>query len=244
MRKNRHAVVYGSPGARIRIVGLLRTQWPLLAVFGIAGYLIRAAIPIPQMEESMVGTLFLVLAAILAIAANYSRIRIQSFLKGAKGEELVARELGFLSDEYTVFHDITIRLPRTAGGSANLDHIVVGPNGVFAIETKNWSDSVTISNGELLYAGQKPTRPPLEQVKTAANALREFLRLETNLDLSIRPVLCFASDSLATGEQGSVGVLICDTEHLLNTILTEQEYNIPLQQQQAVAKALIEIGED
>jgi hypothetical protein len=245
MSRKKHAEIHGSPGARVRIVGLLRTQWPLLAVFGIAGYLLRAAIPHPPISKTLDGMLFLALAAGLATAASHSRKRLQSFLKGAKGEEIVAHELSFLPDSFTIFHDLDIKLSRAEGGhSANIDHIVVGPTGIFAIETKNWADSVTIANGELLYNGQKPSRPPLKQAKNSASTLCNFIKARIEQNIPVQPILCFASDSLTTGEQGSVGVLICNTEHLTNLIQSEDEFNLTKEKQQAVINALMKVCED
>jgi hypothetical protein len=51
---------------------------------------------------------------------------------GAAGEEIVAQHLSHLDSPYRVVHDIV--LPRMRG---NIDHVVLGPNRVFVIETKN-----------------------------------------------------------------------------------------------------------
>ncbi|MHB1323331.1 MAG: nuclease-related domain-containing protein [Coriobacteriia bacterium] len=58
------------------------------------------------------------------------------FLKGARGEILVHQALLALPKEYVVFHDFH---PLDSAGTAarwNVDHIVVGPNGVFVIDAK------------------------------------------------------------------------------------------------------------
>jgi hypothetical protein len=51
---------------------------------------------------------------------------------GAVGEEKVAGTLAMLGDPFHVVHDVF--LPNTRG---NIDHVVIGPNGVFVLETKN-----------------------------------------------------------------------------------------------------------
>jgi Nuclease-related domain len=56
--------------------------------------------------------------------------------KGVAGETVVAIILGDLPDDYWVFNDIDTP-------SGNLDHVVIGPTGVFIIETKNWRGVVT-----------------------------------------------------------------------------------------------------
>ena len=72
--------------------------------------------------------------------------------KGAKGELLVIEQLKILSDDYIVFNDINLKLKKTVKHkksylkSAQIDHLVVGPSGVYVIETKNWSESTVIEN--------------------------------------------------------------------------------------------------
>lgn len=66
----------------------------------------------------------------------------------AYGEITVLDYLKSLSDHFHVFCDVKITLPdfvRYRGkrnlGSAQIDFMVVGPTGVYAIEVKNWSNS-------------------------------------------------------------------------------------------------------
>lgn len=239
MKNKTYAKVFGSPGIRVRIAGLLQTQWPLLIVVALIGYLIRAAHPQPEIPIHIVGILFLLLAVTVAAAANHSRNRMQSFLKGAKGEEMAARELNMLPGEFTVFHGIDlIKIPSITNGITDLDHVVVGPNGVFVVETKNWSDDITIKNGTLLYAGLPPTRPPLEQVKTEAKQLQEHLKSKADIDIEIKPILCFASNNLEQGEQGAVGVIICNANRLTNVIISHNEDCISDSTQQQIIKTL------
>ena len=58
--------------------------------------------------------------------------------KGERGEKGVARRLrAGLPDEYVLLNDVY--LPRTGGGTSQIDHIVVSRYGIFVIETKNYS---------------------------------------------------------------------------------------------------------
>jgi len=239
MKNQTYAKVFGSPGVRVRIAGLLQTQWPLLVVVALIGYLVRAALPQPEITINTVGILFLLLAITVAAAANHSRNRMQSFLKGAKGEEMAARELNMLPQQFTVFHGVDLRkLPTPANGGADLDHVVAGPNGVFVVETKNWSDDITIKNGNLLYAGQTPTRPPLEQVKNQAKQLQTHLKSNADIDIEVTPVLCFASNNIKQGEQGAVGVIVCNANRLTNVILSHNDHTLGNQAQQQIIKTL------
>lgn len=215
------ARVYGSPGTRVRIMGLLKTQWPLLLAVAMSGYLLRAALPWPPIGSTLAGLLFLALAIGVAAAANHSRKQLQAFLKGAKGEEVVARALAKLPASFSVFHGIAA--PHTGirpRGGNDFDHVVVGSNGIFVIETKNWAGAVKVENGAVSCDGVPPSRPPLDQVKRAAVTLRARLYSAHGERFEVQPVLCFASNALATDRQGAAGVLVCNANTLMQTLCT------------------------
>ncbi len=60
---------------------------------------------------------------------------IRKHLQGFRGEQLVAYYLANnLPDRYNIINDVTLYLN---GKGVQIDHVVVGPTGVFAVETKN-----------------------------------------------------------------------------------------------------------
>ncbi len=69
-------------------------------------------------------------------------------IPGARGEEAVIGALLALPDTYYVHNNVRIDLGRAAynkklgeyNRSAQIDHAVVGPTGLFLLETKNWSE--------------------------------------------------------------------------------------------------------
>jgi len=75
---------------------------------------------------------------------------IISYRKGAEGEYLTAEALVNLPDSYAVLHDVTH--PSING---NIDHVVVGPTGVFALETKDWHGMVSLSGNSKLMLNDK-----------------------------------------------------------------------------------------
>lgn len=73
----------------------------------------------------------------------------KSLEAGIAGEAEVTKKLGdYLDNRYFVFNDIVLTRGRT---SAQLDHLVVGPNGVFVIETKNWRGRVVGDVGDRMW---------------------------------------------------------------------------------------------
>ncbi len=75
---------------------------------------------------------------------------------GAEGEERVARELSNLPDTYIVINDYRWQSSQPIYDSRNndriysiqIDHVVVGPTGLYLVETKNWSRD-SVENTEL-----------------------------------------------------------------------------------------------
>lgn len=198
------ATVYGSPGQGPRTLGPLRVFWPLAPVCFAAGWLMRAALPFPALSTTQAGLLLLVLAIVLAMFTVWSTRRLRSFLKGAEGEEKVARVLSFLPSGHTVFNDLY--LDDTA---SSFDHIVVGPSGVFVIETKNWNGEITFENGQVLYNGKRPGRPPIKQVKEAVADLLLHLEAAQCPEVPVVPVLCFVNNRPRGGLTNIGGVRIC-----------------------------------
>jgi len=219
MDSGKHARGYGSPGDRPKLAGLMRSIWPLLIAVGLTGYLLRAVFPVPELSRTMAGVLLLLLAVGLSAAANAGREQLTSFLKGARGEERVARELGFLPAEFTVFHGLPLKGGGRMLSGDDLDHVILGPSGVFVIETKNWAGSVTIEKGAIICDGRVPDRPPLEQVKGAASDLDTMIREAGVNGISVTPLLCFVPDSLTGGDsQGVSGVVVCNLRSLTKVL--------------------------
>lgn len=200
----RFAKVYGVAGEGPRMVGLVHVFWPLIPICIAAGWLLHAAVPFPRLSTSQAGVLLVLLAAALVAFMGWSSKRLRSFLKGAEGEETVARILSFLPAPYTVFNDLQMN-PT----GPTLDHIVAAPAGLFVIETKNWSGEITFVNGQVLCNGKPPSRSPLKQVKEQAEALHTYLSATGCPEAPIRPVICFVSNPLQGGVTNIGGVLIC-----------------------------------
>lgn len=233
-----YARVAGSPGETPRMIGLLRVLWPVFLIFAACGYLIRAAWPAPVLHPTAVGLLFLLLAGLSACALMWSGSRLHDFLKGARGEESVARVLAFLPAGYRIYHGIHPRRHGWLADSRDYDHVVVGPSGIFVVETKNWSGWITIRDGRILYNGEEPDRPPLDQVRRAAADLQQRLKEESDLDVDVQPILCFASGALEGGYTGLSGVIICGLHDLLRVLQDSVDAPVPRHVSEGVSKKL------
>jgi hypothetical protein len=107
------------------------------------------------------------------------------------GERAVGQYLEQLRrDGYQVFHDVI-------GSGFNVDHVAIGPAGVFAIETKTFSKpasgpaKVLVDGDRILVDGRQPDRDPLVQGKAQANWLGNLLAESTGRKFRVRSVIVF-----------------------------------------------------
>lgn len=132
--------------------------------------------------------------------------------RGAEGEQLTAAALSQLpAGTWTVFHDL--RWPGRR--FANVDHVAVGPPGIFVIDSKNWSGSITVQNNVLRQNG----RSRETAVAGAAEAAIAVGQLTRAVPIThVVPVLCFVRDEQLTG--WSRDVVVCSTATLVSYLLT------------------------
>lgn len=230
------ARVYGHPGEAPRSMGWLKMMWPVLLAAFLGGYLIRAAIPLPGLSATQAGLLLILLCAATMGWMVRGEQSMHRYLKGAEGEEEVARLLSLLPSDFAVFHGL--RLPGLRGGARDFDHIVVGPSGVIVIETKNWRDRVRLEGQELHVGDWVPDRPPLEQLRGDAVLLEHFLRDETGADVEIQAILCFVSNRFGPGIEGAAGVTICNADQLLRVVRESSSSPLPQTRIQTIEQCL------
>ena len=129
--------------------------------------------------------------------------------RGAAGEEATARALASLPPEWTVLHDV--RWPGRR--KANIDHVVIGPGGVFVIDSKYWSGTVSVA-GDVLRQNGRSREKVVAAVADAALAVTGVIG-----QLPAVPVLCFVRDEPITG--WARDVMVCSTANV-NEMLTSR----------------------
>jgi hypothetical protein len=108
--------------------------------------------------------------------------------RGISGEEAVADALAGLPPSYWVLHGVST-------GHGDVDHVVIGPTGVFALETKAWDGKFYRSRGQL-YCNGKPAEHVLRQARGAAGQVRQLL-LEAGIDEWVEAVVVAARASVS-----------------------------------------------
>ena len=79
-----------------------------------------------------------------------------------------------LSDDYSLFNDV--RVKSISGG--NIDHVVVGPTGVFVIETKNYKGKISYYGDNWEGVGK---RSPSRQARINAMRIKNILASSASL---------------------------------------------------------------
>lgn len=104
---------------------------------------------------------------------------VNSYIYGALGEQKVVKTLKGLPDDYFLINDFAVSFSPAIYNkqendpmrSVQIDHILVGPSGIFLIETKNWSEK-SLENLSL--------RSPVQQIKRTSFVLFKLLNNEMN----------------------------------------------------------------
>lgn len=149
------------------------------------------------------------------------RETLRNYRLGFDGERYVAEKLVELSAQgYRVFHDFVFDMkPGGDASTFNIDHIVVGTNGVFAIETKTWrqpngelpegneSHKVTASGDQLVLPGGYRVRKPAAQALRNAEELSKWLTGSSPEAVPVFPIVVMPGWYVTDDKTGVVPVL-------------------------------------
>ena len=112
--------------------------------------------------------------------------KIRNLEQGREGEKAVGQYLENLREKgYKILHDIAFE-------EFNIDHVIIGPTGIYAIETKTISkplrrNAVVERDGEdIRVDGYSPDRNPIIQAKSQARWLQELIEESTGKKFKIR----------------------------------------------------------
>lgn len=187
-----------------RHLGLVRGRLVLfLTLFALAFLLFV----MNQFPYASIGVMLIPLAYLLGI---YTYKEYALWDSGVLGERRVTKELGKLDDSYYLINGVTI--PPNRGDT---DHIVLGPNGIFVIEAKNYGGEIECGGdswhrykvGRLGKRYGLRMGSPSNQVKRNAKVLKDFI-LEHGNEIFDRkiPHIWVHSILVFTNERASLSV--------------------------------------
>ncbi len=139
---------------------------------------------------------------------------VRAWNEAAQGEAVTASVLAGLPASWTVLHRLTWRGRQYD----NVDHVVVGPPGIFVIDSRVWSGRVAVSHGVLRQDGHDRISS-IRAVVAAAAALSQT-SAAARFD-HVHGVLCLVGNDVPAAWVG--GVLVCSAHELVDELLSYAE---------------------
>lgn len=169
---------------------------------------------------------------------------------GLKGQEKVEEVLSVLPDEYVLINNLSLPFKN-----CDIDHLLLGPNGIFLLETKHYKGDVScivddweyqkIGKNGGLYKGY--INNPSRQLKRNIWELKTFFDKKSKRMFGVTPfpywiqgMIVFTNeDTELTTKEETVKILKID--QLLKHIQSTREYRIPKEEIQKIAQLLIDL---
>ncbi|MBQ9726335.1 MAG: NERD domain-containing protein [Kiritimatiellae bacterium] len=167
----------------------------------------------------------LVVFVILAIVNCFVRFRktkrrAKLLRQGRDGERYVAQviEKDLIPDGYRVVHDLFF---ERDGRKFNIDHLLIGRNGVFCLETKTWSkpfrgETIATYDGSKIYLNGIPAKgDAIGQARALAKEAEEQIRKLIGVSVKVTPfVVCIGWFIDVKNSSGTSDVLVVNEKGL------------------------------
>jgi hypothetical protein len=146
----------------------LAWRTPLVAAAGLTGQVLAT-----QADLAHGGLVGLAAAALVGWRLRFRPSeQVTAWRRGAAGERRTARLLDRLTrDGFVVFHDLAV----PGKTSTNVDHLVIGPTGVFIIDSKQWTGTVHQGADGLAWHNSYRLDRTLETVRWEAQVVGRLL---------------------------------------------------------------------
>jgi hypothetical protein len=239
----RSAGKYVSPKAFEKRRRLLAIVLSCVAIcFGIAGYLIGQLLR--KSPLWMLGLAFVALVLLLRFIFLLARRKIESLEEerdlsgGADAHKRISETLEELPGDFRVIHDLT-----TPFGA--IDHVVIGPSGVFVISTKNWKGLVSgDGNGELLWNRYPLDEPEVRNFAETVDKIRQNVKLLTHhVPSEFQAVFVFTAANLQVDSHATPRVHCVPEDQLRSHLLAHKpDHELTVDSVEEIAQNLLKIA--
>jgi Nuclease-related domain len=154
----------------------------------------------------------LVAGGLAAVAAGWG-LRFKpstdaaAWRRGAAGERRTARLLARLErDGWVILHDLAV-----PGSRANLDHLAIGPGGVFVIDSKQYRGRLQLDSFGQLWHGRDPLAPTLRAVSFEGDQAAQVL---PDPGVAVLPVVAVHGAQVPWGKLVMQGVPVVSARRL------------------------------
>lgn len=171
--------------------------------------------------------LYSIIAVLGGGYAAYELWRVWPDLKilrsGSDGKKVVEQYLDRLREEgYQVFHDVV-------GTGYNMDHVLIGPAGLFCIETRTFDKHqgpdvrVAFDGEHILVDGLAPDRDPTVQARAQSAWISQLLTAGTGRIFPTRPVILFPGCYVESSKDSARDLWVLNPRALSEFIAHEPE---------------------
>ncbi|WP_244333652.1 nuclease-related domain-containing protein [Streptomyces seoulensis] len=133
---------------------------------------------------------------------------VYSWASGLRGEQLTARRLRRLRSHGW----LTLHAVQWATGT-DIDHIAIGPAGVFAINSKRHPGKTLWYGDRAITVNGAPTRH-IAASQSEARRVSRALSTPCGFEVSVRPVISVVDAAKLTVKSANPPVLVLEVEHL------------------------------
>ena len=110
---------------------------------------------------------------------------------------------------------VAARDRKVSGSRANIDHLVIGPPGIYVVATKSLGGSLQIRDNEVFVSGRRRTKM-IDEVKREALAVRTALADElAATGWTVSPIICVHRADLPRLRSEVAGVRIVSGKDLV-----------------------------
>ena len=134
---------------------------------------------------------------------------------GIRGERMTAEELEKLGPRYRTLNRFYL---HHRGRVHEFDHVVIGPNGVFHVESKNWAGQIRISNSGVERSVQGEFHSPTIQM-SRHHSLLEALLQDNGVSTDVVGILCFTNRNADV--RGKNASYVVTRLHQLNGVIRD-----------------------
>jgi hypothetical protein len=218
--------------ARRRLATAPGWEWQVAAALGLAFTAGLVAGALSRWSLLLLPVLVMVLGAGLAVTTARRRALVTSWRQGAKGERQTARLLAKLDREgWKVLHDLAI-----PGSRANVDHLAIGPGGLWVIDSKLWGKRVHWDPRHGWMHGQAAITPELNTTRWEASEVEQALadtlnaaarHLPGGYGIDVQLTWCVHGEPLPGGKLIVDGETIVNPRRLLSLLRASRGPTLP-----------------
>jgi hypothetical protein len=175
-------------------------------------------------------------ALVCIVVFRYNQQKYQIYRGGSIGEKNVIKTLTKnLNDNYSLINGAHLR-----GGGGDIDHIVLGPNGVYVLETKNWSGKIQCNGDNWQRPGKHSVGSPSLQVKRNTHKVKRLIDSSSalrGLNVWVEGIVVFTNQHCSLSINNPT-VPILQLPQLSNYIKRNTNSRLSLEQVQQIANQI------